>query len=83
MIEPTLYTGTHLPAWLWNGLADFHLFVSHRRLAGYKRLRPARVQWALDSGGFSELSLFGEWRTSPQQYACAVARYDEQIGRLE
>jgi len=83
VIEPTLYTGTHLPAWLWSGQADFHLFVSHRRLAGYKRLRPACVQWALDSGGFSELSLFGGWRTSPQRYAAAVARYDEQIGRLE
>lgn len=83
MIEPTLYTGTHLPAWLWSGQADFHLFVSHRRLAGYRTLRPARVQWALDSGGFSELSLFGGWRTGPREYAEAVARYDEQIGRLE
>ena len=83
MIDPQLYTGTHLPHWLWSGAADFPLFVSHRRLARYKTLRPARVQWALDSGGFSELSMFGEWRTSPQEYACATARYDEQIGRLE
>jgi len=52
VIEPTLYTGTHMPAWLWNGQVDFHLFVSHRRLAGYKTLRPARVQWALDSDGY-------------------------------
>jgi hypothetical protein len=83
VIEPRLYTGTHLPGWLWSGQAGFPLFVSHRRLARYKKLRPARVQWALDSGGFSELSLFGEWRTSPREYAEAVARYDAEIGRLE
>jgi hypothetical protein len=83
MIDPALYTGTHMPSWLWSGCVDFRLFVSHRRLAGYRSLRPARVQWALDSGGFSELSLFGEWRTSPQEYAAAVARYDREIGRLE
>lgn len=83
MIDPRFYTGTHMPGWLWSGQAGFPLFVSHRRLSKYKTLRPARVQWALDSGGFSELSLFGEWRTGPQEYAAAVARYDEQIGRLE
>lgn len=83
MIEPTLYTGTHQPGWLWSGQADFRLFVSHRRLSRIRTLRPARVQWALDSGGFSELSLFGEWRTSPREYAEAVARYDREIGRLE
>jgi hypothetical protein len=42
----------------------------------------ARVGWALDSGGFSELSLFGEWRTSPQEYVDAVRRYDDEIGLL-
>lgn len=83
MIEPTLYTGTHLPGWLWSGRADFRLFVSHRRLCRYKTLRASRVPWALDSGGFSELSLFGEWRTGPREYAEAVARYDSEIGRLE
>ena len=29
-----------------------------------KTLPRARGRWALDSGGFSELSLYGEWRTS-------------------
>lgn len=83
MIEPILYTGTHMPNWLWSGAAGFRLFVSHRRLCRYKTLRPSLVPWALDSGGFSELSLFGEWRTSPPEYAEAVARYDSEIGRLE
>ena len=85
MIDPRLYTGTHMPGWLWSGQADFPLFVSHRRLCRYKRLRPALVQCAIDGGGYSELSLFGEWRTSPREYAGAVARYDAELGpgRLE
>jgi len=85
MIDPQFYTGTHLPGWLWSGQVHFPLFVSHRRLCKYRRLRPALVQCAVDSGGFSELSLFGEWRTSPREYAEAVARYDRDLGpgRLE
>jgi hypothetical protein len=43
----------------------------------------AAAPWALDSGGFSELSLFNGWRTTPEQYVAAVRRYDLEIGRLE
>jgi hypothetical protein len=74
------YLGTHQPGWL--ARLDVPLFVSHRRLAAYRRLPVARVGWALDSGGFSELSLYGEWRTTPEEYVTAVRRYDTQVGRL-
>jgi len=79
------YLGSHMPAWLANETLprDVRLFVSHRRLAGRVSLPVARVQWALDSGGFSELQLFGEWRTTPEEYVEAVRRYDDEIGRLE
>jgi hypothetical protein len=77
------YLGTHMTGWLWDPAADFPLFVSHRRLAGVRKLRPATRGWALDSGGFTELSTYGEWRTGPHEYAQAVARYDAQIGHLE
>lgn len=79
MIE-TYYTGTHEVSWL--AKAGVPLFVSHRRLAGRKSLPRAADHWALDSGGFSELSLYGEWRTTPEQYNAAVLRYDEEIGEL-
>jgi hypothetical protein len=83
-IEPLhFYLGTHMPAWLWSPAAGFPLFVSHRRLAAIRTLHRATRGWALDSGGFTELSAYGEWRTSPEQYAEAVARYDAQIGQLE
>ena len=77
------YLGTHHPSWLWSPDARFPLFVSHRALARVKRLRPATGPWALDSGGFTELSKFGEWRTSPAEYVEAVARYDREIGHLD
>ncbi len=75
------YLGTHMPNWL--GTAGVPLFVSHRRLAGRKTFPKAIAPWALDSGGFSELSLYGEWRTTPEEYVAAVRRYDLEIGQLE
>lgn len=74
------YLGTHMPSWL--ATTDVPLFVSHRRLAGRRTLPKARTGWALDSGGFTELSMFGEWRTTPEEYVAAVRRYDNEIGQL-
>jgi hypothetical protein len=39
--------------------------------------------WALDSGGFTELSLHGRWTLSARHYVAAVRRYATEIGRLE
>lgn len=81
------YLGTHQPNWLWDHtLADdgaTPLFVSHRRLAPYRRLRRALRPWALDSGGFSELTLYGRWLTTAADYVTAVLRYDREIGQLQ
>jgi hypothetical protein len=79
----TFYLGSHQPHWLWEPAADFPLFVSHRALSRCKTLRPSTRGWALDSGGFTELSTYGEWRTTPAAYVQAVARYDREIGKLE
>ncbi len=80
MNRPVFYLGTHMDGWL--ATVGVPLFVSHRRLARRKTLPKARTEWALDSGGFSELSLFGGWRTTPEEYTAAVIRYDTQIGQL-
>lgn len=74
------YLGTHQPHWL--AIAGVPLFVSHRRLAGRRTLPRAIAPWAPDSGGFSELSLYGEWRTTAAQYVAAVRRYRDEIGHL-
>jgi hypothetical protein len=78
------YLGTHQPHWLADArFARTPLFVSHRRLAGRRTLPRAAGRWALDSGGFSELSLFGGWATAPAAYVAAVRRYDGEIGGMD
>lgn len=59
------------------------LFLSRRRLAGRKSYPRARGPWALDSGGFSELSLYGRWTVSAGQYIAEVRRFAEEIGNLQ
>lgn len=74
------YLGTHLPYWLREPGPP--LFVSDRQLRRYP-LRPARRTWALDSGGFSELSRPPyAWSTSPREYVSRVREY-MQMGRME
>lgn len=77
------FLGTHNPSWLWNAPIGGPFFVSRRTLCRYKTLRRAKVRWALDSGGFSELSMFGRWTVTAQEYASEVRRYAEEIGGLE
>jgi len=80
---PLFYLGTHRPGWLWDGSVDVPLMVSDRCLREYASLRPATVpEWALDSGGFTELSIYGTWTTGPREYCERVARYDREIGGL-
>jgi hypothetical protein len=80
------YLGTHMPNWLDHDAipADVPLFISHRRLAGRKTLPKARGRWALDSGGFTELKMYGDWdRVPPATYVAEVRRYDDEIGGLD
>lgn len=74
------WLGTHKAHWL--EIADVPLMVSHRTLSTRKTLPRAQVPWVLDSGGFSELSLFGHWETSANEYVEAVECYADQIGNL-
>lgn len=79
------YLGTHMIGQAWWD-AGVPLFVSRRRFYQKDRRRAtlpqARAPWALDSGGFSELDLYGEWRTTPAEYITDV-EWLYEIGRLE
>jgi hypothetical protein len=79
----SFYLGTHRPAWLWR-VQDIPMFISHRVLRERKTPFPrATTTWALDSGGFTELNLYGEWRTTPEEYVTYVRRYVEELGSLQ
>lgn len=75
-----LWLGTHHPNWL--DRTDTGWFVSRRRLVGRRSLPRAIGSWALDSGGFTELSMFGAWETAPQVYVGDVRRFRDEIGQL-
>jgi hypothetical protein len=85
-MKARFFLGTPEPSWLWKphpGLDGIALFVSRARLA---RRSPNRVMpralhdFALDSGGFTELKKFGGWRVTAAEYAAEVRRYREQLG---
>lgn len=76
------FLGTHRPNWLADGrFANVPLFVS-RRTMPKKRLPRALTDWALDSGGFTELNLYGRWETTPAEYVADVRRFRDEIGRM-
>lgn len=75
------YLGTHMEGWL--ARTEVPLFLSRRRLTSRKTLPVAQGRWALDSGGFTELSMYGGWRTSEHEYATDVLRFHEEVGNLD
>ena len=77
------YLGTHIPSWLWSGVAPVPLFVSRNTLCRYKTLQPSKVPWALDSGGFTHIQKHGTWTLSPKDYIKEVCRYKEEIGQMQ
>lgn len=83
MSDLTFYLGTHRPTWLWS-VTDVPLFISHRVLRDrVSRFPRATTRWALDSGGFTELNLYGGWQTTPEEYVTSVRRYVDELGGLE
>lgn len=81
-MNPVVYLTTPEVSWL--GKLDMPpLFIQHHRLADRRTLPRAAGQYGVDSGGFSQLQMYGEWRTTPQEYVAAVRRYDQEIGHLD
>ncbi len=75
------FLGTHQVSQRWWD-EEIPLFVSRRILTMRKTLPNAKVGWALDSGGFTELNLYGKWQTTVPEYVEDVLRFQE-IGNLE
>lgn len=77
------FLGTHHPNHLWDpAAAGVDLFVSHGQLRRYRKFKRAVTDWACDSRGFTELSQHGRWTFTAKEYAAALARYRDEIGRL-
>lgn len=80
-MSAAFFLGVHQPHWL--ATAGVPLFVSAARLRDRRSLPRAAASWALDSGGFTQLSLHGRWTVSAAQYAAEVRRWRDGIGRME
>jgi hypothetical protein len=76
----TFWLGCHNATWLTR--SPVRLFLSARQLARRVSLPRASVDWALDSGAFTELSRFGSWQTSAEAYSADALLYSIAIGRL-
>lgn len=76
------YLGTHMVNWL--SFSKVPLFVSVRQLRKRKSVHPrASCRWSLDSGGFTELNMYGHWKTSPQQYISECRDLMQEIGSMD
>ena len=75
------YCGTSEVNWLSS--FGTPLFISRSRLAGRRQFPRASAPWALDSGGFTELSLHGRWTVPPKQYALEARRFRQEVGNFD
>jgi hypothetical protein len=71
------FLGTHMPSWLER--TNVPLFVSRRRMT--RVTRKPTCDWGLDSGGFSELTMYGAWTITEEDYVAEV-KYFTSFGRL-
>lgn len=83
---PNFYLGTHMPHWL--GITDVPLFVARPRLyrtgrGEIKNFPRALGRWAMDSGGFWEVTHRGGWTITPRQYVEQVQRAYDEIGNMD
>lgn len=80
MGECLFLLGTHKARWL--SQLQVPLMISRRTLAIRQSLPLASAPWALDSGGFTELSLHGRWTVDAMSFSTEVRRYHTEIGQL-
>jgi|19_taG_2_1085344.scaffolds.fasta_scaffold00187_8 hypothetical protein len=74
------YLGSHQPHWL--GFSHIPLCVSRRTLMKRKSFPRAARPWLLDSGGFTEVTQFGGWTCTAEQYVEDVRRFSEGSEKL-
>lgn len=75
------FLGTHRPYWLKDPrFENVPLFLSRRQLDRYSPPY-AITDFALDSGGFTELQMHGRWTLSAEEYAASVLRYAKLYGK--
>ncbi len=76
------YLGIPEPAWLEHMLVP--TFVSRvRLLRKVNRIPRARAPWAMDSGGFTQITAHGGWSIRPREFIREVDFFAREIGNLD
>lgn len=79
--EFQFFLGTNEPSWLRR--SPVPVCIAYQRLTRLKGDLPrAAVPWILDSGGFNQITLDGQYHVRPIEYVRAVERFAEEIGML-
>ena len=60
------YLGIHNPAWV--NISKVPVFISMSRLWSRRKVFDHSCEVGIDSGGFSQLKLNGEWTVTPDEY---------------
>lgn len=79
------YLGTHCTNWLWDArFREIPLFVTHRRLRRrVTQYPPAVTRYCVDSGAYTELTSYGRWVETPEQYVAGLRRYWDELGPFD
>ncbi len=80
MKKSNFFLGTHVIPWL--AKVKFPIFISRRQLYKRKTFPESQCEWSLDSGGFTELNMYGKWSISYKTYANEVERYKNEINGM-
>lgn len=82
-VTPAFFLGAHHPTWLKKPEYEGPFFVSRTSLERYKTLPVSQHDWAMDSGGFTQLHKHGQWTITAKDYATFVQRCFDEIGKLQ
>jgi hypothetical protein len=73
------YLGVPEPS--WTQFIGVPVFLSRNRLIRrVGKLDPSPVPWAMDSGGFTEITQHGGWRLSAREYAREADYFAQRLG---
>jgi hypothetical protein len=74
------YLGVPEPSWAQ--FVGVPVFVSRNRLIRrVGKLDPSPVPWAMDSGGFTEITQHGGWRISSREYGREAEYFAQRMGK--
>jgi hypothetical protein len=77
------YLGVDIYHWSYDQPDNINFFFSDNFLKHHKKFRPSKCNWALDSGGFSQIHKHGKWIVTPEEYVERTLKYMDKMGKMD